>query len=61
MKVDIGLSIPQSETHGILELETNIKKDKRKFKKMVDQATEVKENKWIIITYILVKNPKWNT
>ena len=27
MKVGIGINIPQSETHGILELETNTKKE----------------------------------
>ena len=45
MKVGIDLNIPQSETHGILELETNTKKDKRKLKEMEVQHTEGKEDK----------------
>ena len=44
MKVDIGLNIPQSETHGILELKTNTKKDKAKSKEMVCPLIEDKEN-----------------
>ena len=45
MKVGIDLNIPQSETHGTLELETNIKKEVKKLKEMEDQATEGKEDK----------------
>ena len=45
MKVGIGINIPQSETHGILELETNTKKEVKKLKEMEDQATEGKEDK----------------
>ena len=32
MKVGIGINIPQSETHGTLELETNTKKRSKKVK-----------------------------
>ena len=42
MKVDIDIIIPQSETHGTLELETNTKKDKRKCEETEGQATEGK-------------------
>ena len=45
MKVGIDLNIPQSETHGTLELETNIKKDKRKLKETEVQRIEDKEDK----------------
>ena len=45
MKVNIGTNIPQSETHGTLELETNTKKEVKKLKEMEDQATEGKEDK----------------
>ena len=45
MKVDIGINIPQSETHGILELETNTKKEVKNLKEMEDQAIEGKEDK----------------
>ena len=45
MKVDIGINIPQSETHEILELKTKVKKDKRKSTQMEDQETEVKESR----------------
>ena len=45
MKVDIDINIPQSETHGTLELETNTKKEVKKLKEMEDQATEGKEDK----------------
>ena len=45
MKVDININIPQSETHGILELETNTKKEVKKLKEMEDQATEGKEDR----------------
>ena len=44
MKVNIGLNIHQSETHGTLELETKIKGDKSKSYQMVNQNTEGKEN-----------------
>jgi len=44
MKVDIGISIPQSETHGILELKTNTKKGKRKSKETAVQNIEGKGN-----------------
>ena len=44
MKVDIGTNIPQSETHGILELKTNIRKGKRKSKETGNQNTEGKGN-----------------
>jgi len=47
MKVDIGISIPQSETHGILELKTNTKKDKAKSKEMVCPLIEDKGNDWV--------------
>ena len=62
MKVDIDLNIPQSETHGILELETNTKKDKRKSTQMEDQETEAKarhkifKREWIL----WVNNTKTN-
>ena len=42
MKVNIGINIPQSETHGTLELKTNTKKDKRKSIQTADQETEAK-------------------
>ena len=45
MKVDIDINIPQSETHGTLELETNTKKEVKKLKETEDQATEDKEDK----------------
>ena len=32
MKVNIGTNIPQSETHGTLELKTNTKKEVKKLK-----------------------------
>ena len=32
MKVNIGTNIPQSETHGTLELKTNTKKRSKKVK-----------------------------
>ena len=44
MKVNIGTNIPQSETHGTLELKTNIKKGKGKLKETAVQNTEGKEN-----------------
>ena len=44
MKVDIGTNIPQSETHGILELKTNTKKGKRKSKETAVQNIEGKGN-----------------
>ena len=44
MKVDIGTNIPQSETHGILELKTNTKKGKVKSKEMGNRNTEGKVN-----------------
>ena len=42
MKVNIDSNIPQSETHGTLELETNTKKEVKKLKEMADQSTEAK-------------------
>ena len=36
MKVGIGINIPQSETHGTLELETNTKKEVKNCKEMED-------------------------
>ena len=45
MKVGIGINIAQSDTHGILELETNTKKEVKKLKEMEDQATEGKEDR----------------
>ena len=45
MKVDIGTNIPQSETHGILELKTNTKKEVKKLEEMEDLHTEDKEDK----------------
>ena len=44
MKVNINSNIPQSETVGILECETKVKKDKRKSTQMVNQDIEDKEN-----------------
>ena len=44
MKVDIGINIPQSETHGTLELETNTKKEVKKLEEMEDLHTEDKED-----------------
>ena len=44
MKVNTGTSIHQSETHGILELKTNIRKGKRKSKETGNQNTEGKGN-----------------
>ena len=43
MKVGIDINIPQSETHGTLELETNIKKEVKKLKEMEDAIGEVLE------------------
>ena len=45
MKVGIGINIPQSETHGTLELETNTKKEVKNLKEMEVQHTEDKEDK----------------
>ena len=45
MKVNIGINIPQSETHGTLELETNTKKEVKNLKETEDLHTEVKEDK----------------
>jgi len=45
MKVDIGINIPQSETHGILELKTNTKKEVKKLEETEVQHTEGKEDK----------------
>ena len=45
MKVDIDINIPQSETHGTLELETNTKKEVKKLKEMEALHTEGKEDK----------------
>ena len=45
MKVGIGINIPQSETHGTLELETNTKKEVKNCKEMEDLHTEGKEDK----------------
>jgi hypothetical protein len=45
MKVGIDINIPQSETVGTLELETNTKKEVKNLKEMEDQATEGKEDK----------------
>ena len=45
MKVGIGINIPQSETHGTLELETNTKKEVKKLKETEVQHTEDKEDK----------------
>ena len=42
MKVGIDINIPQSETVGTLELETNTKKEVKKLKEMEGQATEGK-------------------
>ena len=68
MKVGIGINIPQSETVGTLELETNTKKEVKKLKEMEDQATEGKEDKkklfkwewklWVKILNLLEKNLK---
>ena len=44
MKVNIGTNIPQSETHGTLELKTNTKKEVKKLKEMEVQHIEDKEN-----------------
>ena len=43
MKVDIGINIPQSETHGTLELETNTKKEVKNLK--VEQEVQPIEDK----------------
>ena len=43
MKVGIDLNIPQSETHGILELETNTKKELKNLK--VEQEVQPIEDK----------------
>jgi len=45
MKVGIDINIPQSETHGTLELETNTKKEVKKCEETEVQATEGKEDK----------------
>ena len=45
MKVGIGINIPQSETHGILELKTNTKKEIKKCEATEDLHTEGKEGK----------------
>ncbi len=46
MKVNIGINIPQSETHGTLELETNTKKELKNLKVEQEvQPTEDKEDK----------------
>ena len=46
MKVNIGTNIPQSETHGTLELKTNTKKEVKNLKVEQEvQHTEVKEDK----------------
>ena len=46
MKVGIDINIPQSETHGTLELETNIKKEVKNLKVEQEvQHTEDKEDK----------------
>ena len=45
MKVDIGINIPQSETHGTLELETNTKKEVKNLKETEDLHTEGKEDR----------------
>ena len=45
MKVDIDINTPQSETHGILELKTNTKKEVKKCEEMEVQHTEGKEDK----------------
>ena len=45
MKVDTGINIPQSETHGILELKTNTKKEIKKCEATEDLHTEDKEGK----------------
>ena len=68
MKVGIDINIPQSETVGTLELETNTKKEVKKLKEMEDQATEGKEDKkklfkwewklWVKILNLLEKNLK---
>jgi hypothetical protein len=42
MKVNIGTNIPQSETHGTLELKTNTKKEVKNLKETEVQPTEVK-------------------
>ena len=43
MKVGIGINIPQSETHGTLELETNTKKEVKNLK--VEQEVQHIEGK----------------
>ena len=45
MKVNIGTNIPQSETHGTLELKTNTKKEVKNLKETEVQHTEDKEDK----------------
>ena len=45
MKVNIGINIPQSETHGTLELETNTKKEVKNLKETEDLHTEGKEDR----------------
>ena len=45
MKVGIGINIPQSETHGTLELETNTKKEVKNLKETEDLHTEGKEDR----------------
>ena len=45
MKVNIGINIPQSETHGTLELETNTKKEVKNLKETEVQHIEGKEDK----------------
>ena len=45
MKVGIGINIPQSETHGTLELKTNTKKEVKNCEEMEVQHTEGKEDK----------------
>ena len=42
MKVGIGINIPQSETHGTLELETNTKKEVKNLKETEVLHTEAK-------------------
>jgi len=45
MKVGIGINIPQSETHGTLELETNTKKEVKNLKETEDLHIEGKEDR----------------
>ena len=45
MKVNIGINIPQSETHGTLELKTNTKKEVKNLKETEDLHTEGKEDR----------------